>query len=36
MLPALESAYRVGSPVVHELIKNWARYETKLPVPTAN
>jgi purine nucleoside permease len=33
MLPALESAYRVGSPVVHELTKNWARYEAELPVP---
>jgi len=31
MLPALESAYRVGSPVVHELIKNWQRYEATPP-----
>jgi purine nucleoside permease len=29
-LPALESAYRVGSPVVHELIAHWDKYE-KLP-----
>jgi len=28
---ALEAAYRVGSPVVHELVKNWARYETQPP-----
>ena len=31
MLPALESAYRVGSPVVHELIKNWQQYEATPP-----
>jgi purine nucleoside permease len=30
-LPALESAYRVGSPVVHELVKNWQHYETAPP-----
>ncbi len=30
-LPALESAYRVGSPVVHELIKNWSSYEGAPP-----
>ncbi len=30
-LPALEASHRVGSPVMHELIKNWARYEKTLP-----
>ena len=30
-LPSLEAAHKVGSRVVHELIKNWARYETTLP-----
>lgn len=30
-VPALESAYRVGSPIVHELVKNWSRYETHTP-----
>ena len=30
-LPSLESAYLVGSTVVHELIKNWQRYEDALP-----
>lgn len=29
--PALEAAYRVGSPVVHELIANWTRYEAQAP-----
>jgi purine nucleoside permease len=33
MLPALESAYRVGSPVVHALLKDWSRYEAKTPAP---
>ena len=33
MLPALESAYRVGSPVVHALLKDWRRYEKQLPTP---
>jgi purine nucleoside permease len=31
MLPALEAAYRVGSTVVHELSKHWARYESSPP-----
>jgi purine nucleoside permease len=31
MLPALEAAYRVGSPVVHALIKDWAVYAAKPP-----
>jgi purine nucleoside permease len=31
-LPALEAAHRVGSVVVHELVKNWARYENEVPV----
>jgi purine nucleoside permease len=30
-LPSLESAYRVGSVVVHELTTNWARYENERP-----
>ena len=28
---SLEAAYRVGSAVVHELLKNWRRYEDKVP-----
>jgi purine nucleoside permease len=30
-LLAVESAYRVGAPVVHELIQHWDRYGTELP-----
>lgn len=30
-LPALEAAHRVGSVVVHELVKNWATYEKTPP-----
>jgi purine nucleoside permease len=30
-LPALEAAYRVGSPVVHELIARWSKYEKQAP-----
>lgn len=30
-LPSLEAAHRVGSVVVHELVKNWARYEDAVP-----
>jgi len=30
-LPALEAAHRVGSVVVHELLKNWAVYEKTPP-----
>jgi purine nucleoside permease len=30
-IPSLEAAYRVGSTVVHELVKNWAKYEAELP-----
>jgi purine nucleoside permease len=30
-LPSLESAYRVGSTVVHELVRGWSRYENALP-----
>ncbi|HUB19830.1 MAG TPA: purine nucleoside permease [Acidobacteriaceae bacterium] len=30
-VPALEAAYRVGSPVVHALIANWSRYRDHLP-----
>ena len=29
---ALESAYRVGSVVVHTLVSNWAKYEDTVPV----
>lgn len=32
MIPALEAAYRVGSPVVHALVADWPRYATKPPV----
>jgi len=28
---SLESAYSVGSTVVHELVANWPRYENALP-----
>lgn len=31
-LPALESAYRVGHAVVHELLTHWQQYETTVPV----
>lgn len=30
-LPALESAYRVGSPVVHEIVAHWDTYEFAPP-----
>ncbi len=30
-LPSLEAAHKVGSRVVHELVRNWARYEMTLP-----
>lgn len=30
-LPSLEAAHKVGSRVVHELIKDWARYEAAPP-----
>jgi len=30
-LPSLEAAHAVGSRVVHELVKNWSRYESTLP-----
>lgn len=32
-LPSLEAAHRVGSRVVHELVANWARYESAPPRP---
>lgn len=32
-LPSLEAAHRVGSRVVHELVANWARYESTPPRP---
>jgi purine nucleoside permease len=31
MVPALEAAYRAGSPVVRTLVKGWSRYATELP-----
>ncbi|MBL9186939.1 MAG: purine nucleoside permease [Opitutaceae bacterium] len=30
-LPSLEAAHKVGRRVVHELVKNWSRYEAKPP-----
>jgi purine nucleoside permease len=30
-LPSLESAWRVGSAVVHELVENWTRYREHVP-----
>ncbi len=30
-IPSLEAAHKVGSRVVHELVKNWSRYENTLP-----
>jgi purine nucleoside permease len=30
-LAAVESAYRVGSPVVHELLANWSKWENATP-----
>jgi len=30
-IPALESAYRVGSPVVHEILVHWEHYKDRLP-----
>jgi len=27
----LEAAHRVGSVVVHELVRQWAKYEKELP-----
>ena len=30
-IPSLESAHRVGSVVVHELVKGWEHYEKELP-----
>jgi purine nucleoside permease len=30
-VPALEAAYRVGSPVVNEIVGNWARYAEQTP-----
>lgn len=33
MVPALEAAYRVGSPVVHTLVRDWDRYAAQTPQP---
>jgi purine nucleoside permease len=30
-IPALESAYRVGSPVVHEILNHWDHYKDHIP-----
>jgi len=30
-VPSLEAAHAVGSRVVHELVKNWTRYEKEIP-----
>ena len=30
---AYEANYRVGVPVVHEILRNWSRYRDKLPAP---
>ena len=30
-IPSVEAAYRVGSPVVHELTAHWDRYESSVP-----
>ena len=32
-LPSLEAAYRVGSPVVREIVARWAQYRDRLPQP---
>jgi purine nucleoside permease len=31
-VPALEAAYRVGSTVVNEIVRNWASYAQQTPV----
>jgi purine nucleoside permease len=33
MIPSLEAAWRVGSPVVHALVKDWAKYSVTPPMP---
>ena len=30
-VPALEAAYRAGSPVVHELVSHWSKWERSIP-----
>jgi purine nucleoside permease len=30
-LPSLEAAHRVGSVVIHELVRDWSKYESTLP-----
>jgi purine nucleoside permease len=30
-VPSLEAAYRVGSPVVNEIVRNWAKYAQQTP-----
>jgi purine nucleoside permease len=32
-VPSLESAHRVGCQVVHELVRNWEQYRTRIPTP---
>ncbi len=34
-IPSLEAAYRVGSKVVHELVRGWDRYEAEIPTVAA-
>src|SRR6478609_3210370 len=34
-IPSLEAAYRVGSRVVHELVKDWAQVEKEIPQAAA-
>jgi purine nucleoside permease len=31
-VPSLEAAYRVGSTVVNEIVRNWTRYAEQTPV----
>lgn len=33
LLPSIEAAYKVGSRVVHALLKDWERHSTELPKP---
>lgn len=30
-LPSLEAAYRIGSPVLHEIVNNWSKWENTIP-----
>jgi len=35
-LVAYESNYRVGAPVIHEILNNWSKYSTSIPGKTAH